>query len=138
MIVIGVAVVTALVSTANVALVAPAPTVTLASTVAADPLLETETTAPPLGAGPLSVTVPADDVPPLTLAGLSVIEDSVAVVAGVTVRRAVLVAPPYVAVIVSWVELDTELVLTVNVALAVPALTVTLVGTVAADMLLER
>jgi hypothetical protein len=69
---------------------------------------------------------------------LSVTEDSVAVVAGVTVRRAVLVAPPYVAVIVSWVELDTELVLTVNVALAVPALTVTLVGTVAADMLLER
>ena len=70
----GVAAVTALVVTVNVALVAPAATVTLAGTAAADALLERETTAPPPGAAPLSVTVPVDDAPPLTLAGLSPIE----------------------------------------------------------------
>jgi hypothetical protein len=70
----GVAAVTALVVTVNVALVAPAATVTLAGTAAADALLDRETTAPPLGAAPLSVTVPVDDAPPLTLVGLSSIE----------------------------------------------------------------
>jgi hypothetical protein len=70
----GVTAVTALVVTVNVALVAPAPTVTLAGTVAADPVLERATTAPPLGAAPLSVTVPVDGDPPLTLVGLSPIE----------------------------------------------------------------
>ena len=73
----GVDVVTALVLTVNVALLAPAATVTLAGTVAVDVLLlERETAAPPVSAGPLSVTVPVEDcTPPDTLVGLSVSEE---------------------------------------------------------------
>ena len=95
MIVAGVDMVTALVLTVNVALVAPAATVTLAGTVATDALLERFTTAPPLGAGPLRVTVPVEEEPPVTLLGLSKTEDRVGgVPAGVTVSVAVCVAPP--------------------------------------------
>ena len=89
----GVDVVTALVFTVNVALLAPAATVTVAGTVAVDVLLERETTAPPMGAGPLSVTVPVEGDPPVTLAGFSVSEESVGRGCGSTVREAVLVAP---------------------------------------------
>lgn len=64
--------------TVNVALAAPADTVTLAGTVAAALSLERETDAPPLGASWLSVTVPVEDAPLLTLAGLSIIEYSAA------------------------------------------------------------
>lgn len=54
--------------TVNVALVNPAATVTLEGTVAADVLLlESATTDPPAGAGPLSVTVPVEELPPCTL-----------------------------------------------------------------------
>ncbi|SRR5216684_1454014 len=61
---------TALMVTTNVALVAPAATVTLESTVAAVVLLlESTTCAPPEGAGPLKVTVPVEEFPPVTLAG---------------------------------------------------------------------
>jgi hypothetical protein len=75
----GVDAVSALVLTVNVALVAPAATVTLAGTVAAAVLpLERETVAPPLGAGPLRVTVPVVGDPPFTLLGLSAIAESVA------------------------------------------------------------
>ena len=73
----GVDAVTALVLTVNVALLAPAATVTLAGTVAVDVLLlERETAAPPVSAGPLSVTVPVEDCPPpVTLVGFSVSEE---------------------------------------------------------------
>ena len=55
----------------KLAVVAFAATVTLAGTVAADVLLfERVTTAPPVGAGPLRVTVPVEDVPPITDRGL--------------------------------------------------------------------
>src|SRR5438445_13641985 len=72
--------VTALVLTVNVALVAPAATVTLEGTVATDvSLLESATCAPPDGAGPLSVTMPVEEFPPVTLVGLNVREVRVGV-----------------------------------------------------------
>jgi len=58
--------------TVNVALLAPAATVTLAGTVAVDVLLLVRVTAaPPAGAGPLSVTVPVEESPPVTVVGFS-------------------------------------------------------------------
>ena len=81
----------------KLALVAPAATVTLAGTRAAPVLLlESDTTAPPAAAGPLSVTVPVEDcVPPVTLVGFSVNEDNVTGggAAGFTASAAVLVVP---------------------------------------------
>src|SRR5713226_1788755 len=67
---------TALVLTVNVALVTPAATVTLEGTVAAAVLLlESATVAPPAGAAPLSVTVPVEEFPPVTLVGFSESEE---------------------------------------------------------------
>jgi hypothetical protein len=83
-----------LVFTVNVALVPPAATVTLVGTVAADALLESETAAPLLGAGPLRVTAPVVGEPPLTLLGLSVNEEIVGELAGAMVNVAVLVELP--------------------------------------------
>jgi hypothetical protein len=74
----GVDVETVLVLTVNVALLAPAVTVTLEGTLAAPLLLESITSAPPLRAGPLSVTVPVEDcAPPVTLVGFTVSEERV-------------------------------------------------------------
>jgi hypothetical protein len=88
---------TALVLTVNVALVAPAATVTLDGTVAAAVLLlERATNVPPDGAAPLSVTVPVEDcVPPTTLVGVRLSDESVigGGGTGVTVSEAVLVVP---------------------------------------------
>jgi hypothetical protein len=82
---------TGLVVTLNVAVVAPAATVTLAGTCAAVVLLlDRVTTAPPVGACPVKVTVPVDEVPPITEVGLSATE---ATVGGVTVKVAVLATP---------------------------------------------
>ena len=81
----------------NVALVAPAATVTLNGTIAAAVLLvESATVAPPAGAGPLNVTVPVEGVPPMTLVGFSVSDERVGggEGAGVTVSEADRVAPP--------------------------------------------
>jgi hypothetical protein len=81
--------------TVNVALVAPAGTVTLAGTVATLvlPLLN-DTTAPPLGAAPLRVTVPCEVFPPTTVPGLRLTEDRVGpAAAGVTVSVAFFVVP---------------------------------------------
>ena len=85
---------TALVLTVNVALVAPAATITLEDTLAAPLLLDSATCAPPAGAGPLSVTIPVEDcVPPVTRVGFSVSEETVGSGGGVTVSVADLVAP---------------------------------------------
>ena len=63
---------TGLVVAVNVAVVAPARTVTEAGTWAAAVLPDVRvTTAPATGAGLSSVTVPVDDTPPSTVAGLT-------------------------------------------------------------------
>ena len=81
--------------TVNVALVAPAGTVTIEDTLAAPLLLASVTCAPPEGAGPLSVTVPVEDcTPPITLVGFSVSEERVGSGDGVTVSVADLLTPP--------------------------------------------
>jgi hypothetical protein len=83
--------VTGVVVIVNVAPVLPPGTVTEAGTVAAVELSLNDTVTPPLGAGPLNVTVPWDDVPPVTLVGLTV---NVLKAGGFTVSEAVLVSPP--------------------------------------------
>ena len=67
---------TGLVLTLKVAVVAPAGIVTEPGTLATvGSLLDKEMTAPPLGAGPPNVTVPVDELPPLTLAGLTLSDE---------------------------------------------------------------
>jgi hypothetical protein len=82
---------TALVLTGKVALVAPAGTVTLPATVAAELLLDSVTGAPPAGAGPFSLTVPVELLPPVTVVGLTLSELGMG---GITVSEAVWLAPP--------------------------------------------
>ena len=65
-------VLTAVVVAVNGAVVAPEGTVTLVGIVTADDwLLAKVTIAPPLGAAAVSVMVPVDEVPPVTVAGLN-------------------------------------------------------------------
>ena len=83
-------VVSALVATGKVAVLAPAGTVTLAGTWAAEMLLERKTCAPPEGAAVLRVTVPVEDcVPPTTLVGLNAIDVRVGSGGGRTLSVAV-------------------------------------------------
>jgi hypothetical protein len=65
--------VTATVVTEKAAVVCPAGTFTLPAETCATAvlLLDSVTVAPPVGAGPVRVTVPLEDVPPVTLAGFS-------------------------------------------------------------------
>ena len=114
--------------TVNFAEVAPAATVTLAGTLSAGPELLNATTAPPAGASPVNVTLLVVDVfPPMIELGDSVTDESVA---GTTVAVADLLTPPYVAVTVTGVELDTAPADTSNLAVFAPAGTVTLAGAV--------
>jgi hypothetical protein len=83
--------VTGCVAMGNVAVVAPAGTVTLSGIVVTSPTSERVTTDPPLGAGAVSVTVPVEDSPPITVDGLTV---SDAMGLGSTVRVAVRVVAP--------------------------------------------
>jgi hypothetical protein len=76
----------------NVAVVAPGAIVTLLGTAAvAVLLLPNVTSAPPAGAGPFSVTVPVDELPPTTDVGLNFTELRVA---PVTVNVVFLVIDP--------------------------------------------
>lgn len=118
--------------TLNIAVVAPAGTVTLTGTVAADVLLLLRvTTAPPAGAGPAKVTVPVEEMPPITTDGFNVTE---ATPAGFTVTTAIantVVAPLEIsAKMVTCVGWFTGEVVTVKVPLPV---TKTLAGTLATD-----
>ena len=67
---------TGIVVTGKSAVVAPAATVTLAGTVAAALPLDSVTTAPPAGAALLRVTVPVEEFPPTTVAGLNDTDES--------------------------------------------------------------
>ena len=125
----------ALVVTANVAVVAPAATVTEPpGTVAAALLLVSVTTAPPVGAALPSVTVPVLPLPPVTAAGKTLTPTS----RGFSVSVEFVDAPTHVAVMLACVGTVTTLVVTGNVALVAPAATVTEpeTGTVAAPLLL--
>lgn len=68
--------VTAVVVTENIAEVLPAGTVTVAGTLARLLLLDSATEILPVGAAALNVTVPVDELPLVTEAGLSETEES--------------------------------------------------------------
>ena len=74
-------------------------------------MLLRDTIAPPVGAALGNRTVPVEAVPPVTLVGLTVKEDSVAgggaVPAGFTVRSANFVTPPPVTEILTMVVVET-------------------------------
>ena len=77
--------------TMNVAELPPAATVTLAGTLATEGvLLDSATTVPPAGAGPLRVTVPVEELPAFTVEGESVNDDGTG---GLTVTVVVRVMP---------------------------------------------
>ena len=86
-----VAVVTLLVLTVKLALVAFAATVTLPGTCPAALSLVSDTAmpVPPEGAGPLRVTVPVEELPATTLVGLRVIDDNVGAAVTVSVTAIV-------------------------------------------------
>src|SRR5207249_4273925 len=85
-------------------------------------LLDSATCAPPAGAGPLSVTVPVDDcAPPVTLVGFRVSEETVGSGGGITVSEADRLTPQRNGERVNLVDAVTALVLTVKVALVLPA-----------------
>ena len=122
--------------TVKVAVVELAGTVTLEGTVAAAVLaLDSETIAPPAGAGPVKITVPVEGVPPMTDVGFKV---KLVRVGAVTVK-VVLRMLPRVADMVTGVLVVTGLVVAVKVAVVAFGATVTLAGTwTAAGLLLVR
>ena len=107
------AVLTALVVTVNVADVCPAATVTVPGTLADELLDASPTTKPPVGAGPLRVTVPVEEDPPTTEAGFTVTD---ATEGDVTTSEALAVVEKAVPVIVDVASVPTAFVVTVNVA----------------------
>ncbi len=95
-------------------------------------LLDSDTTTPPVGASPLSVTVPVEVFPPTTETGLNTTPTSPA---GVIANVAVCAVPFCSwAVIVALVAALTPWVDTVKVPDVWPAATFTAVGTLAAEV----
>jgi hypothetical protein len=80
---------TGTVVTVNVAVVAPAATVTLGGTVAAGFVVDNVKARPPAGAAAAKVIVPVEDAPPVTEVGFSAMEAN----SGFTVRFAERVVP---------------------------------------------
>jgi len=106
--------VTVLVFAVNVALVAPAGTVTLAGTVTRVVLLlDSVTTAPPAGAGAPRITVPVEGVPPMTVLGFRSTACSIVL----KMMASLNVSPANVAEITTVVSLVTAFVVIAKVAL---------------------
>src|SRR5262249_12355459 len=106
----------------------PAATRTLTGTVAAAALvLLSVTTVPPVAAVELRITVPVDALPPGTVAGSSVTDETPG---GMTVSCTLRVTPPDVPEIVTiTVDNVTVLVVTAKLAVVEPGGTVTFAGT---------
>ena len=122
--------------TVKVPVVEPAATVIVAGTVPTAVLLLNRLTAnPPVGAAPEIVTVPVEEAGCVTLVGLSASFD---IVGGFTVRVALWGMPFVEAEIEAGVDTPTGVVVMVKVADVSPPATMTLVGTVAAALLLAR
>ena len=83
---------------------------------------------PPVGAGPVRVTVPLDCAPPWTEVGESAIDRSAD---GLIVNVALFVTEERVAFTVTVVATETAVVVTVKLAVVDPATTVTVAGTTA-------
>ena len=113
----------------------PAATTTDSGTGAKIVLLAKVTVNPPAGAAPLSATVAVVVFPPTTLLGFTDIDASAE---GVIVSVAVCVVPLKDAEIVAVCCVNTTVVFAENAAEVAPAATVTDVGTVAEDKLLDN
>ena len=117
---------TAIVTALNVEEVVPPYTVTVPGTVAYMEFELKLITIPPLGAVPLSVTLPVVLAPPITEAGLNVMVETVGGLTVITAGR----LTPRMPVILAVTTVETGIVLTVNVAEVINAGTVTEGGTV--------
>src|SRR5437763_1236798 len=91
------------------------------------------TSAPPLGAGPVSVTVPAAPDPPATLTGSKTSEKSASPAGGLIVSVADCVTPFALALMVTVEAVRIVVVSIRKLALVDPWGTVTLTGTVASE-----
>ena len=110
----------------NVVVREPAGTIAVDGTCAADVrLLVREITAPARGAAPLSINVPVEGDPPVTVLGFRVID----VKEATETLSVVVLVFPNIAVRVTEVEAAIPLVMMVNVALVLPPGIVMLGGT---------
>ena len=124
-----------MVVTANVAEVLPGVMKTEVGTLAELLLLESATVMPFGPAGPEIDTVPSPELPPTTVVGSTVTEESCA---GETVRAADLAALPFPAVTVAEVVSLTAVVFAVKVAVVMPLGINTKGGTDTAELLLTN